>query len=226
MAQLTALEIINKVLDNAGLSQVSVLTSLTDINLTALNMIQSSLQEIAMKTTWKQLEASGSLTMVTGTQTYAKPSDFFRVDRNSFIYDSSGTRPKYLDPQELDRLVSDQDATGQPSTYIWEVAGNFLVYRVPTAAYNGKIITYRYWKIPARIDTAVPTGNVWIPEPFDELVLVNYATARLMSYMTHPEAQVYSALVYGTGAEPGALKEMKKAYSSPSLFRPQVRAIF
>ena len=221
MAQLTALQVMNKVLDNNGLPQVTVLTSLTGINNVALNMIQTVLAQVASGDSWRPLETTGTITLATSTATYALPSDFNKLDKRSFKY-LEQHRPTFIDSNEMDLITLDQDATGEV-THIFIAGTNFNVYPVPTATENGDTITYRYWKVGTRIDTASPSAATWFPEPYDETVLVNMATARLMSYRQMGEAIVYTQIVYGVrGSLEGSLDQMKKVHSSPTNFRVPV----
>lgn len=223
MAKLTALQIMNKVLDNCGQAQVTVLTGLTGINNVALNMVQNVLLEIATNDDWKQLEVRVDIDLVNGTQIYAKPSDFRKINKRSLVYNQT-SEVTWLDPYEIDSKYADQDVSGDPPLYIWDVADNFLIYPVPNANSGGKSIDYRYWKIPSRIDTASPSGTVWFPEPFEELVLVNLATARVLSYRSNQEANVYSGLVYGVrGSYRGALNDMKSSHLSQDFFKVKVK---
>ena len=224
MAKLTALEILNEVLQNAGLPTVSALTALTGIQNVAWDAINEVIQDLGTSDHWKTLEASGAITLGSNTSTYSTATDQADVDYESFRYNQTKKLP-YRTPQEFDRQYLTQTSTGTPNV-ITEFGGYWRPYYIPDVAAHGKIISYRYWSKPTLLTTATSTGTCWIPETYDRTVLVNLATYRVLHYRGHPEAQVYYQKVYGGQNEEGSIVKFKRIHRSPSLTRLPVTEWF
>ena len=226
MAKLTALELLNEVLRNVGDETVSSLSNLSGQKLLAWNALNEALLDITTSEQWKPLETWGEITLATGTSTYAKPSDMYDFDRNSFRYNEAKTI-FYKTPQEVDREYVTQTNTGSPEV-IYEFGDYWYVIKIPGTNENGKTIKYRYWKLPSLLSTDTETGTCWLPEGFDRTVLVNLATFKVLHYRNNPEAAIYYQKVYGDpkrGIE-GSFTKLVRLYRSPTMKRVRVTAYF
>lgn len=231
MAKLSALEALNEVLRNCGEPTVSVLTSLSGLQLVAWNKIIEAIQDICTDETarWSFLESLGRIEMATGTNAYAITSltgsstgtDCMAEDKESFKSADSGYGPKFLTPQEFDAKYPKgitTDMTGYPEKYT-KYAGQFVFDKKASASQNGKFIDFRYWKYPTYYSTATTTSTCDIPEPFDRTCLVALATLKVMAFLGNEEAAVYKMQVYGDPQkdEEGSLNKMRRLNSSPIL---------
>ncbi len=219
MAQLSCLEIVNEVERNIGLSASSTLSTLSGFRYKIWQWLNEELLQLSINNQWKQLEESGTITLVTDTQTYAKPSSMVYVDKFSFIYNET-TKVMYRSTQEIDAKYKDQDKDGTPLD-IYEYQSNFVIPKNPTSAIAGNTIKYRYWKLPTALDINVDSATTWIPEGFDRSVLIALVSARALQYRHNDEYREYRANVYSTT---GSLASMKRIHGSPSSNRMRVSA--
>lgn len=222
MAKLTALQCTNIVLDRIGEAELSVLTSLTTIQQVAFDNLNRSIEKIFQDINITTIETSGTITLATNTGAYAFPTGYRSCDKESFRSADANRNVRYLTVQEFDAKFPDGvtgTRVGYPQ-YICESFGQFVIDRYPTTAENGKIINYRYFKIPTLFSTASPTGNCEIPEGYDRTLLCDYATWLTMSYMGHSETQMYWALVFGEPGDrkpEGELTQFKRKFSQPPM---------
>lgn len=228
MAKLTALDVVNEVLRNCGESTVSGISALTGLQLVAWNKITEAIQDICTdeNTRWNFLEATGQIPLATGEYQYlisilAAGADMMMEDIKSLRQQDSGYKIDYMTPQEWDEEYITgigTDRQGYPSKYT-KYAGYFVFNAQATAAQNGKIVYFRYWKLPAYYSTSAPTGTCDIPEPFDRTLLVALATLKTMIYLgNNDEAMMHKVQVFGNGSDiEGSLDKMKRIYSSPIL---------
>lgn len=216
MAKSTALGIVNKVLENLGESQQTVLTSLSGLSLLVFNTINEILYELEQEYRFSALEADGTITLSTGVTTYALPSDIRHFDKDSFRYNEQSRIPYYT-PQRFDREYQTQTSTGIPDK-ILKWLEYWKPYPIPSSSADNKTIKYRYWKIPTLLATASPTGTCWIPEGFDLTMLADYVTYKVMHYLHNEEASIYYAKVFGDGRlNEGSLARFKSIYGSPQI---------
>lgn len=93
--------------------------------------------------------ASGTVTLVSGTRTYALASDFIRFYGGAFFLDSSSSREIFTYPGGRERLQIEipnyKTVQGTPNWWYWEPASTKQVgfYQVPNAAAT---YTYDYEK--------------------------------------------------------------------------------
>jgi len=217
MAKSSALQLVNKVLNNLGEPDKSVLTSLAGLSLLVFNTINEAIYDLASENKYKPLEATGSMTLGAGTSTYAKASDVQDFDEKSFKYDNQ--KPiTYITPQKFDRNYPIQTDTGIPSI-VTEWEDFFWPYLIPDANAAGKLIKYRYWKIPTILSTDTPAGTCWIPEGFDLTMLADLVTYKILHYKNNQEAANYYSKVYGNRSQnlEGSLNKFKVLYGSPEL---------
>jgi hypothetical protein len=216
MAKATCLQVMNKIMSNLGETQLSSLTGLSGLSLLAFNALNEFLYDIAFKDRYTPLEADGTITLVTSTATYSKPTDMFAFDKDSFRYDDSAEVVFYT-PQRFDREYKAQTDVGIPNK-IYQWTEYWKPYPIPGTSANTKTIKYRYWKFPTVYSTATPTGTSWIPEGFDITLLADYVTYKIMHYKENAQAPVYYAKVYGDGREnEGSLSMLKSLYRSPQV---------
>ncbi len=224
MAKKTNLELLNRVLRNIGEDTVSDLTSLNDIQMLSFNALNEAIIETATEDFWQPLESLGTITMTTSVYSYDEPSDLWRVDIYSFRQTDKKNNLDFLTPQEWDDEYPEgigTDKTGYP-TEITRFGGKFYINKQPTSTQNGKYIRYRYWKRPTLFTTATDTSTCWIPEGFDETLLVDYATFKVLSHQGDDEAKTYYVKVFGDGKlQEGSLNKMRRIFKS-GLLKPRV----
>jgi len=217
MAKQTALQLVNKVLKNLGESTVSALTSLSGLSLLVFDAINEVLYDLAIEYKFKPLETNTSISLVTATSTYTKPSTLMNFDRESFRYNES-SKVHYYTPQRFDREYPAQTNSGAPPTIIFDFQGYFNVYPIPVSAANGKTIKYRAWVNPTPIDTASPSGTCWIPEGFDLTLLADYVTFKILEYKHNERASIYYQKVWGDGGyNEGSLHRFRRIWGSEIL---------
>ncbi len=226
MAKLNALELVNEVLKNVGVNTITSLSNLSGQSQLAWDALNEAIAELALEDHWKPLEAAGTITLSSNTNTYTQPSDMIDFDKDSFRYNEAKTIP-FKAPNEVDREYITQTNTGSPEV-IFEFEGYWNIQKIPDSSADGKLIKYRYWKRPSLLDTSTETGTCWVPEGFDKSVLVNLATFKVLHYRNNPEAVIYYRKVYGDAKEgiEGNLLKMKRIYRSPALKRVRVTAYF
>ena len=229
MAKRTTLELVNSVLKNIGeAGTLTVLTSLTKIELLAFDKLNESIVELAGLAQWMPLEATGTALMLTGTNTYGVPTDLLSEDEDSFRLpqNGNGSRMGYCkSPADWDAAYPKGITTDRPGwpTVIMRFGTYWHINTMPLAAQNNKTINFRYWQRPVLLETAAPTGTCWVPEQMDDLVLVNLATYKVMVYKGSSEASEYYQRVFGRGQnDQGNLTRMKSLYSS-SVVRLQIK---
>lgn len=227
MAKLTALEVMNRVLDNLGEARISSLTALTGIQLKVWEKITEAIQDIVtdQDTRWSFLESLGVVSLSTNNHAYTitgltTGSDMMEEDKESVRSGDAQRRIKYVTPQEFDALYPKgitTSHTGYPDIYT-RYAGQFVFNKKATSAENGDLIDFRYWKFPTYYATATSTGTTEIPEPFDRTLLVALATLKMMIYLGSGEAAAYKIQVYGNGQDiEGSLDKMKRLNTSPRI---------
>lgn len=232
MAKLTALQVLNQVLQNIGEdSTLTGLTSLTGIQITAWNKIKEAIQDITtdQNDRWDFLESLGEISLTTNNYSYAVTgittgSDMMMEDRESFRQPDTGRNLKYITPQEFDAYYPkgiSTDTVGYPG-FFTKHAGSFVFDKMATSAENGKLVKFRYWKYPTYYSTSTATGTTEIPEPFDMTLLVALATLKMLTYLGSSEAAIYKAQVFGNGGDiEGSLDKMKRIHTSP-LLKPRM----
>lgn len=231
MAKLTAIGILNAVLQNIGEAQVTGVTALTGVQQIAWDKITEALQDIATdeNTRWTFLESLGSITLTTTNNAYAitgltSGSDMQIEDQESVRSSDAGRNLGYKTPQEWDSLYPKgitTDATGYPDFYT-KYANQFIFNKRASSNENGKVIDFRYWKNPTYYSTSTGTGTGDIPEPFDRTLLVALATLKVLTYLGSPEATIYKVQVFGNGSDiEGSFDRLKRMYTSP-LLKPRM----
>lgn len=228
MAKKTALQIFNGVLHNMGLPEVTVLTSMDAFNLVVWDKIQESIIEIAnMPVRWQPLMGTGTATMTTGTNSFAAPTDLLQEVIDSFRVPDNTDVLEFKTEQEWDADYPDgiqATDTGWPGKIKRRLADNmYELDKYPTATQNGKKVYYRYKKMPVLLSTATTTGTCWIPEQYDDLVLVNLATYKMMMYrgLANEARDYWMRLFVDTPTYDCYLTQMKSIYAAI----PQVRKI-
>lgn len=221
MAKQTALQLVNKVLNNIGESSISTLSSVSGLALLTFNTVNEVLYDLAHEYRLQPLEADGTITLGSGTSTYSYAADQMAFDKDSFRYDNAKNL-EYYTAQRIDRSFISQTDTGVPQI-IFSWRGYFKPYRIPNSAAHGKIINYRYWKLPTPISTASDAGTCYMPEGFDLTMLADYVTYKILHYKHNDEAQLYYQKVWGDGGQnEGSLAKFKQIYGSPLLLDTEI----
>ena len=219
MAKQTALQVVNKVLQNLGeSSSYTVLTSLSGLALLTFNTMNEVLYELEQDEHWKPLETNVSLTLGSNTATYTRPTNLSDFDRKSFRYKTTSTITWYT-PQRVDRERINTTYTAGAPEKVWEWMNFLQFYPVPGTAVHGSTVTYRGWINPTVYDTATPTGTGWVPEGYDLTTFADLVTYKVLHYTNNPEASVYYAKVYGDpqNKDGGSLARMKARWRSPEI---------
>lgn len=211
MAKLTALQLMQEVQLNVGVATVTSLAALTGLNHKIFTFINDGIFEIGIKKDYKPLEALGTITLVTDTNTYAKEPTMNKVDKNSFRFDNS-KEIVYLTAQEVDDKYPNQTNSGTPKE-VYEFGDNFDLILKPKSGDNGKVINYRYWSLPTILSTATETGTSWFPEGFDRTVLVNWASYKTLQYRHNEEYSEYYKKVFGAD---GSIHSFNRIIGSPT----------
>ena len=216
MAKQTILQLVNKVLENLGeSSSLSALTSLSGLSLLTFNTFNEVLYDLSTEHTYQPLEEDGTITLASGTATYAQPTDMNMFDKDSFRYNEESRIPYYT-PQRFDRQYITQTDTGIHAVVTnWK--GYWKPYKIPDANADTKTIKYRYWKLHTILSTDTATATCWMPEGYDVTLLANLVTYKVLHYKNNPEAAVYYEKVYGTprGMNEGSLAKFNAQWGSP-----------
>lgn len=228
MAKLTTLELVNDILRNCGeRSDLSSLTSLSGIQNVVWNKLIEALNETCSdgEAQWQFLEDFGEVPLATGQYRYlisglASGSDMQREDPKSFTQADSGNKIVFKTPQEWDELFPNgiqTSSTGYPTMYT-KFGGYIIFDKYATAAENGDIVSFRYWRHPTYPATGSPSATLDVPEPFDRLVLSPLATMKTLIHLGNEEAVAYKLMVYGDGRDiEGNISKMQRMYASPYL---------
>jgi hypothetical protein len=124
----------------------------------------------------KFLEADGSITLATGDRDYSLAADVKEVSHEGWIMDNA-TELTYYDYPAFMSKYKDATETGVPQAFtLW--GNEALIAYIPTSTYNGKTVTYPYWKQPDELstDTDIPL----IPNEFRRRCLIFGAVAHLL----------------------------------------------
>lgn len=122
--------------------------------------IQQELTDLVANKLLGYEKASSSISLVTGTRTYALANDFVRFyGTNPSFYDSTDNDRIYELKGGLDKLRDidyDYDTSqGSPTAWYWEPASTNQIglYYIPSSEYNGRSLTYEYEKSVMVTDT-------------------------------------------------------------------------
>lgn len=133
----------------------------------AIVSIQDELGDLIAERIIPYEMASGTVTLVSGTRTYALASDFIRFYGKAFFYDSGSNREIFEYSGGRERLQVDipnyKTASGSPIYWYWEPGTTKQIgfYQVPGADENGGVYSYDYEKsvmVSASTDT-IPLHN-------------------------------------------------------------------
>lgn len=219
MAKSNALQILNKVLNNLGEPATSAgsFASISGLALLVFNTMNEVVYDLGNDYKFQENEVDISITMATGVSTYTASVSLVDFDKKSFSYDGKVPLPYYTS-ERIDREYPVKTNTGIPQV-AWYWAQFFRVIPIPAASENGKLLTFRGWRIPAIYDTASTAGISFIPEGFDLTLLANWVTFKVLAYKGNPEAQVYYSKVFGTadGKMEGQLDKYKRSHGSPQM---------
>lgn len=217
---LTVIQIFNKVLRKVGLigttaQELSALTSLTADQMRNWDLLVEAYQDLSSLTEWFPLRTQATITLISGTNSYALESDFNGEDPTSFKYNNEHTIEQAT-PQEVDALRNDRTLTGYPTRYYRE-GNNIKFDYVPGAAENGKTVVYYYFKMPTALSTSSPSATTWIPSPYEETVLLNKTVKRIFESRERQQATIYAKL------ENENLLKMLMRYEDPCMSQVRMK---
>ena len=224
MAKSTILQLVNKARANLGeITPLTTLAGITGRSLMAFNKINEALRDIysEYEGKWRFAEKVGSITLSSTSTAYTQPTDMATEDVYSFRSEDSEDNIGYLDPQEFDYQYNVVSETGMPTKFT-RFNDSFLFNKKIGASEDGKIIKYRYWNIPTQFTTGTNTSTCNIPEIFEDGVLVNMATFKILSYEGDSESSRYAIEVWGRGEKEGSLLKMARQYKSVKLSKMRI----
>lgn len=216
---LSFLNIVNEVFTAIRENKISTLSGTRNTRTNQIvQAVKDTYSEVISKSNghWKFLEADGSITLITSTREYAEPDDLKDLNTDSFVLDNYAPI-WYEDYNTFISHYPDATEEGQPIN-VSQWGGNFIIGSVPSASYNGKKISYNYWK---KVNDLISDGDYpLIPEEFRRRVLVAGAAAQVLqgggSRLYDFQWQRY---VEG-------LNDLKRAYSSIKPQKARVTHIF
>lgn len=227
MAKMTILAMVNKVINNLGDVQVTTLANMSGLTLQIFYCFNEALYEISQEYRFQPWEQSGLIQLSSGVNTYAKSS--FVVNGASMCwYDKDSFRitqlqkMTYISPMKFDRdYISQTDTNNIPSVFTdWK--GYFQTYPTPSLG-NGSdtnTVNFRYWTNPVIFQSATnsssDTATCEIPEGFDQTLLCDWVTYKILHYRHNPEAEIYRGKVWGdpqSGIQ-GSYSRFKTLYAS------------
>lgn len=150
---------VNRILRINGLirGDTDLLTTFSDTNHASTSQmaqisIQTEITELSSKSNFPyQHKTTGSLTMVSGTRTYALAADFIQLwGRPAFFYDAASQFTILQYPGGENRLRTDiqtyRTDPGYPLFYYFELSTTQEVsfYPVPSTNFNGLVLVYDY----------------------------------------------------------------------------------
>jgi len=166
-----------------------------NVQAAAKDSINSSLREIyQVGIEWPFLKNTYTQALTAGTNEYAFPSDFSKVDWDTFYLkklSSKDNTPKVLKPISYEEYLQNyrfQDDTApaagsSPPNYVYQTFGdNFGVTPVPDAAYE---VEYIYWSIPASL--TLYDDACTIPERFNH-VIIDGAMTYMMAFRSNDQS--------------------------------------
>lgn len=163
-----------------------------NVQAAAKDAINNSLREIyQLGMEWPFLKTTYTQALTAGTNEYSFPSDFSRVDWETFYIkklSSENNTPQLLRviPYEeyLKSYRPQDDSGGQATpTLVYQTFGeSFGVTPTPNAAYE---IEYIYWSIPSSLN--LYNDSCVIPERFNH-VIIDGAMAYMMSFRSNEQS--------------------------------------
>jgi hypothetical protein len=229
MAKMTLLQCMNEILKRCGESAVTQTATLAVLPQQVFDNLNRVITELAQDTNFKPLETQGTLTLVTATDTYDPPVDFNTLVLQSIQNpnaDNVNVNINCLTPDEFDQFYPIARRVGREGypvamTYYLD---HFLLDSKPQASLNGKVINYRYFKMPTLFVQGTDSGTCWVNETYDRTLLCDYATWLTMEYIDHPKASYYHVKVFGdpnNRSPEGELSKFKRAFGAPFM-KPRV----
>lgn len=166
----TFLGAVNRILRIAGIirGDVDAIQSFSDLQhgatiQLAVIAVQDTMTDLMAFYDFPQERASSSITLATGTRTYALAADFVQFwQDNQFFYDTTDQNHIFEYPggerQLAQSIFRYQSDTGSP-TYWYYVEGatkQVGFYQTPDSTYNGRVLTYDYEKDVIPVNSSDP----------------------------------------------------------------------
>lgn len=178
-AKLSYLNLTNAVLRRADLQTISTVASQTGNPRVVVDAINQAQNAIFAAGNWHSLYKTTTFATVSGTATYAKPSNFGRM-----ISMMDATNNKMLVPDitfGMDLDDPDNNSSSKPLSYAIE-AGNFRLNPIPDGAYT---IRERYYSTPSTLSLDAHQSDLPI---WCENCLIEYAYYVLLIALNKFEA--------------------------------------
>lgn len=162
------------------------------------------------------LEASGTITLATGTREYSLASDYKDINTESWILNNA-SQVEYLDHPKFILEYKDTTERGVPYHFtIW--GGQAIFGYVPSSTYNGMTVAYKYWKQPD--DISAGSDIPLIPKEFRRRLLVFGPAAQLLNTDGDPSYR----MLWERYAE--GIRDLKRGYCSIKPTSARVSHIF
>jgi len=157
--------------------------------------INDALKHIARTTDIPLNQTSSTIPTVSGTASYALPSDFLYMRALTHVDTGQTLSPLVGGIDEYDALVTTLTTgrSGRPGSYVVE-ANSLLLHPTPGSAYD---IRLRYAKVPVDLSGAVELSTIF-PEEYGYL-LVCFGRARLFRFEDDPQMADYWQAQFETG---------------------------
>lgn len=156
---MTFLEAVNEIFRRNGIirGDTDTITTFSDTahnasTQIAILSVQDELADLISDRLIDNEQTSSSITLVSGTRTYALAADFVRFSNIGFFFNSSQGRQVYEYPGGKDALeiqiYNYQTQTGSFNWWYWEpgTSNKVGVFQVPGAAEDTQVWTYEYEK--------------------------------------------------------------------------------
>ena len=208
----TYINLVNELLRRLNEVQIDVDDFLSTKNVQSLakDAINSSVREMLQEAQeWPFTLTTYEQTLIAGTKTYDFPSDFSKVDWETFyLTNAQSAYPMQLlsisyesyisEKRTIDDLAETGDYSAPDNVYKTQ-EGKFGVTPIPDKAY---IVEYRYWKVPA--DLTASDDVCIVPDRFKHVVIDG-----AMMYLMHFRSNEQSAQLHENKFKTG-IKSMRR----------------
>lgn len=187
MAKSTYLELVNRVIQECGISggSVSSVVGQSGMRQKVVTWVQESdLYIQRLFRDWNFLHSTFSGSTIASTSEVSKPSDLGRWDTDSIYVDYTTDNAKQLSQIDYSDYRNNYGLgtveSDSPDHFALKPNKDLILYPTPDAVYS---ITGDYWKLPTKLSANSDTSS--IPEHFEDVIVHR---AKVL-YAQHEEAQ-------------------------------------
>lgn len=224
----TALQIVNRVLREAGVEEVSSLSPGNPRSNVALEALNDTVWDIYARTLWQWSKSKYTVNLVAGQNDYAMPSDFRSMSLPPKLWNATGGSSSYplaeYSSAEYDQLVPMQSVSYGTSMMFTVRGGVMSVNPAPSSGTlaNYPQMTFEYFKWPQRRLSAQASDD---SKTFDvplELTqaMVFKARSELKKFLEYPDwdadAKQYEQQI---AQMLSANKQIRKPYQMRTLYK-------